>query len=78
MKIYSVTDAKAKFSQVVESVLQGEEVIVTKMGKPAVKISAYEPVTENKRLGLMKGQASIPDDFGDWDESEAKFLGMME
>ncbi len=37
MKIYSVTDAKAKFSQVVEIVLQGEEIIVTKMGKPSRK-----------------------------------------
>ncbi len=78
MKIYSVTDAKAKFSQVVETVLQGEEVIVTKMGKPAVKISAYEPITANKRLGLMKGQATIPDDFSEWGEEEAKFLGIIE
>lgn len=78
MKIYSVTDAKAKFSQVVESVLQGEEVIVTKMGKPAVKISAYKPTSGNQRLGLMKGQAKIPDDFGDWTEAEAKFLGIIE
>ena len=73
-----MTDAKAKFSQVVESVLQGEEVIVTKMGKPAVKISAYEPRTENNRLGLMKGQATIPDNFGEWDEAEAKLLGIIE
>lgn len=43
MKIYSVTDAKAKFSQVVESVLQGEEVIVTKIGKPAVKNQLTNP-----------------------------------
>jgi prevent-host-death family protein len=78
MKIYSVTDAKAKFSQVIESVLQGEEVIVTKMGKPAVKISAYEPITDNQRLGLMKGRATIPDDFGDWTGSEAKLLGITE
>ena len=78
MKIYSVTDAKAKFSQVVESVLQGEEIIVTKMGKPAVKISAYEPIIENKRLGLMKGQATIPDDFGEWDHEEAKLLGIIQ
>ena len=78
MKIYSVTDAKAKFSQVVESVLQGEEVIVTKMGKPAVKISAYEPTVESKRLGLMKGQATIPDDFSQWDDEEAKLLGIIE
>ena len=78
MKIYSVTDAKAKFSQVVESVLQGEEVIVTKMGKPAVKISAYEPIIENKRLGLMKGQATIPDDFDEWDAEDARLLGIIE
>ena len=78
MKIYSVTDAKAKFSQVVESVLQGEEVIVTKMGKPAVKISAYKPIAESKRLGLMKGQATIPDDFEQWNIEEAKFLGIVE
>ena len=78
MKIYSVTDAKAKFSQVVESVLQGEEIIVTKMGKPAVKISAYEPITENKRLGLMKGQATIPDNFCEWNDSEAKLLEITE
>ncbi len=78
MKIYSVTDAKAKFSQVIESVLQGEEVIVTKMGKPAVKISAYKPITDNQRLGLMKGKATIPDDFGEWDEEEAKILGIID
>ena len=78
MKIYSVTDAKAKFSQVIESVLQGEEVIVTKMGKPAVKISAYEPKVESKRLGLMKGQAKIPDDFDEWDVEESKLLGIIE
>jgi prevent-host-death family protein len=78
MKIYSVTDAKAKFSQVIESVLQGEEVLVTKMGKPAVKISAYEPVADNQRLGLMKGKAIIPDDFGECSEAEAKLLGIIE
>lgn len=78
MKIYSVTDAKAKFSQVVESVLQGEEVIVTKMGKPAVKISIYESNKDSQRLGLMKGQATIPEDFNEWDEEEAKILGIIE
>ncbi len=78
MKVYSVTDAKAKFSQVIESVLQGEEIIVTKMGKAVVRISAYEPFISNQRLGLMKGQATIPDDFGEWDESEAKSLRIIE
>lgn len=78
MKIYSVTDAKAKFSQVIDTVLQGEEIIVTKMGKPAVKISAYKPVVSNQRLGLMKGKATIPDDFGEWEQEEARLLGIIE
>lgn len=75
-KIYTVTDAKAKFSEVVESVIQGEEVIVTKMGKPVVKISIYQLESENKRLGLMQGQATIPDDFGEWESEEANYLGI--
>ena len=78
MKIYSVTDAKAKFSQLVESVLQGEEIIVTKMGKPAVKISAYEFGKDSQRLGLMEGQAEIPEDFDRWEEEEANLLGIIE
>lgn len=44
------------------------------MGKPTVKISAYKPVASYQRLGLMKGKATIPDDFGEWDEEEARFL----
>lgn len=75
-QIYTVTDAKAKFSEVVERVLRGEEVIVTKMGKPAVKISAYEPTVKQERLGLMHGQATIPDDLGEWDSEEASYLGI--
>jgi prevent-host-death family protein len=77
MRTYSITEAKAKFSEVIESVLQGEEVIVTKMGKPAVKISAYEAIDSNKRLGLMQGQAIIPDDFKEWTEPEAKIFGIV-
>lgn len=78
MKTYSVTEAKEKFSQVIESVLQGEEVIITQMGKPAIKISAYEPNSRSKRLGLMAGQATIPDDFGEWIDEEVKILGITE
>lgn len=78
MKTYSVTEAKAKFSQVIESVLQGEEIIVTKMGKPAVRISAYHNRDRHQRLGLMEGQAEIPDNFKEWTEEEAKILGIIE
>jgi hypothetical protein len=61
----------------VRSLFHKLEVIVTKMGKPAVKISSYESIVGNKRLGLMKGKATIPDDFGEWTEAEAKSLGII-
>jgi hypothetical protein len=35
-------------------------------------------ITDKKRLGLMKGKATIPDDFGEWTEVEAKLLGIIE
>jgi antitoxin (DNA-binding transcriptional repressor) of toxin-antitoxin stability system len=36
MKTYSVAEAKAKFSEVLELAASGEEVLVTKHGKPYV------------------------------------------
>jgi hypothetical protein len=39
----------------------------------------YAPKHQHKRLGLMEGQASIPDDFSHWsDEEEAEKLGLMD
>lgn len=78
MIVLNLTEAKAKFSQVVEKALQGEEIVITKMGKPAVKISSYtEPKTFN-RLGFMQGQAKIPDDFDQWPSEEAEALGIID
>ncbi len=78
MYIINVTDAKARFSEVISQVIAGEEVIVERMGKPVVRISRYEPVKERGRLGLMAGQATIPENFGEWPEEEAKNLGIVD
>ena len=76
MYIINITDAKARFSEVVNHVISGEEIIIERMGVPVVRISRYEPVKEQKRLGLMEGQASIPDDFDEWPAEEAQALGI--
>lgn len=76
MFIINITDAKARFSEVVNQVLEGQEVIIERMGKPVVRISPYDPKREKRRLGLMAGQAIIPDNFKTWPEEEAKALGI--
>jgi len=78
MQTINITEAKAKFSEVVEKALHGDSIIVTRMGKPVVKITRYEPAKERKRLGLMEGQAEVPDDFDEWPEEAARALGIID
>lgn len=73
---YNLTDAKARFSEVVDRVAEGDEVIVTRMGKPVARIVAYEPGQAQKRLGLLEGRLRVAEDFDDWPDDIAKSLGI--
>ncbi len=79
---YTVTDAKAKFSEVISHVVKGDRVIVTKNGIPVAEIIEYEQKKDaSKRLGFAKGEVHIPDDFnspGGWGEETARALGIIE
>jgi prevent-host-death family protein len=78
MHAINITEAKMRLSEVVNQVLAGEDVIIERMGKPVVRISRYEPSQERARLGLMAGQAHIPDDFDSWPLEEALALGIID
>ena len=74
----NVTEAKARFSDVVKRAAQGEEIIVTKMGKPVVKIIRYDPSRTHQRIGLFTGQIDLAEDFDEWPEDVAHALGMID
>ncbi len=74
----TLTEAKAKFSDIVERAMHGEEIIVTKMGKPVAKIVRYEPARSHRRLGLFAGQIEIAADFDEWPEDIARKLGIID
>jgi len=78
MHVINITEAKARLSEVVNQVMAGEDVIIERMGKPVVRISRYKPSQERPRLGLMEGQAHIPDDFDTWGPEEALAFGIKE
>ena len=73
---YNLTDAKARFSEVVDRVAEGDEVIVTRMGKPVARIVAYEPEQAQKRLGLLEGRLRVAEDFDEWPDDIARTLGI--
>ena len=65
MQITNISDAKASLSKLVEKVLQGEEVIIGKAGKPVAKLVPYNLDTSPRELGAgrWQGQIWMADDF---------------
>jgi len=55
-------EAKSKLSQLVDSALNGEEVIIAKAGKPAVKLVPFKP-SSKRVFGLYKGKVKISKEF---------------
>jgi prevent-host-death family protein len=67
MVITNISDAKASLSKLIEQVLQGEEVIIGKAGKPLAKIVPYMVDTAPRQLGAgnWKGKIWVAEDFDD-------------
>jgi prevent-host-death family protein len=76
--IVNVSEAKAKLSKLIDMAYQGEEVIIAKNNLPLVKLVAHK-IKSKRKLGQMKGQIIIPDDFLEEDEAlNAMFYGEEE
>ena len=76
-KTYTITQAKAQLSALIKKVLEsGNEVLIGSGGTPSVKLSPYNPKQNKPRLGLMRGQSSLPDDWKEWPEDLHESLGL--
>jgi prevent-host-death family protein len=76
--VLNLTEAKAKFSEVVDRASHGEEIIVTRMGHRVARIARYEPTAASRRLGLFEGQIRLAEEFDDWPEDIARDLGLTD
>jgi prevent-host-death family protein len=65
MKTVDIHEAKTHLSKLVEEAAKGEPFVIAKAGKPVVKVTALGAPTgvQVRRLGFMRGQISVPDDF---------------
>src|SRR5690348_12560908 len=57
MPQFNLTEARARFSELVQKAMLGEEVIVTKENKPVVKIVPIKPV--KRKPGTGKGHLDV-------------------
>lgn len=61
MKKVNIYEAKTHLSSLVNEAAAGEEIVISRAGKPVVKLV---PVGRVKRkLGLLKGKWKVPLDF---------------
>ncbi|QHG21251.1 type II toxin-antitoxin system prevent-host-death family antitoxin [Nostoc sp. ATCC 53789] len=76
MKNATVQEAKAYLLELIESVLEGEDVVISREGKPLLRLVRYEAELEPRTLGAWEGRVWIADDFDDESEEiNAMFYG---
>jgi len=64
VKPVNIYDAKTHFSQWVDKASSGEDVIISRNGKPLVRITRLEGTSKPRiKFGVLKGKLKIAADF---------------
>jgi prevent-host-death family protein len=63
--VINIHQAKTHLSRIVDEVAAGAEVVIAKAGKPMARLVPIEPKPRPKKLGLLKGKITVPDDFNE-------------
>lgn len=63
MTIVNVHEAKSQLSRLLIAVEAGEEVVIARAGRPVARLVGLEAAAPRRRLGLLKGQFTVPEDF---------------
>ncbi|MEH3116525.1 MAG: type II toxin-antitoxin system prevent-host-death family antitoxin [Methylorubrum populi] len=64
MKTVSLREAEADLSRLIEEAAQGQPFVITRDGRPLVRVVPAEAeAPRTRRIGSLVGQISVPDDF---------------
>ena len=64
MKPVNIYEAKTRFSELVDKAVAGDEVIVSRNGKPLVRITRLEGGQKQRiKFGTLKGKIKLSADF---------------
>ena len=75
MQTVTLHDAETQLAQLVERAARGEAFIISKAGRPMVKVIPFDASVGNARqLGFMAGEISVPEDFDRMGSSEIATL----
>ncbi|CAN5291508.1 type II toxin-antitoxin system prevent-host-death family antitoxin [soil metagenome] len=65
METINIHEAKTHLSRLIDRVAKGEGFVIAKAGKPMAKVVPLDTPSgaQQRRLGFLTGQISVPDDF---------------
>lgn len=63
MKIVEIGDAKRRLFQLVDQAASGEDVVLTRGGRPVVRITRLEGQQRPITFGVLNGKLDVPEDF---------------
>jgi prevent-host-death family protein len=66
--------AKAQLASLLQTALDGEEVVITQNDRPVVKLMPISNATPRRRSGSAKGMITMADDFDQPLEDFAEYL----
>ena len=74
-KAVTVTEAKTQLSSLIERVVDGEEIVIRRGQQPVAKLIRYDTPPVRRRLGELRGQIWMSDDFDEPDEDLERLFG---
>jgi prevent-host-death family protein len=76
MVVKNISEAKAELSALIQEVLNGNQVILAKAGKPVARIVPYEGAAQPRQPGAMAGEIWIAPDFDTLPDDIADAFGV--
>jgi prevent-host-death family protein len=77
MKI-AIAEAKAQFAEIIRRAEAGEEIELTRYGRPVARIVAPKPEKKIALIGCMKGRFTLPGDLHVGDDAVAALFAASE
>lgn len=74
MRTVNIHAAKTHLSRLVEEAAAGEEIVITKYGKPVARLCPLEQPKRRRVLGRLDGKIVVPDNFDHLYEEEIRAL----
>jgi prevent-host-death family protein len=74
MKTVNIHEAKTHLSRLVDRAAKGEAFVIAKAGKPQVRVTAIDAPAQPRRLGFLRGEIQVPEDFDRMCEREIASL----